>query len=116
MDETREELEQLRQEAARIDVYKYRKRMRALAAVLTGALLAGVVWVALEAKDRARNPCLRVHDYLCSKGESSPACLAYAPVLDESINDPSAEIRSRIRAQCERKIERLKEEEGVTVP
>jgi hypothetical protein len=116
MDETPEELERLKREAEAIDPYKYRRRGRAMAAILIGALGAGVVWAVLEGIDRARNPCERVRDYLCGKDPRSPECRNYHALVEESVKDPNAESRGMLRGQCERKIARLKDEDGVTVP
>jgi hypothetical protein len=115
MDETPEELEQIKREAAAIDPYRYRKRNRALAAVALGAAGAGLVWVVLELSDRARNPCERVRDHYCKITPGGPNCSAYEALLEESVEDDSPKMRSTIRAQCERKIERLEEDEGITV-
>jgi hypothetical protein len=115
MDETPEELEQIRREAEKIDPYRYRKRQRALAAVALGAVGAGVVWVVLELTDRARNPCQRVRDYYCGVTPGGVNCSAYDSLLKESIEDESPKMRSNIRDQCERKIKRLKDDENITV-
>jgi hypothetical protein len=56
MDETPEQLEQIRREADQIDVNQYRKRFRALKAVALGAAGAGLVWLALIMLDSRRNP------------------------------------------------------------
>ena len=43
-------------------------------------------------------------------------CLeSYGSILDESLHDESAQMRANIKAQCLSKIERLKEEDGITV-
>ena len=115
MDETPEELEQIRREAEQIDVYKYRRRFRALKAVGVGAFMAGVVWVALWMFDSRRNPCERVRDHFCLQDPKGAPCKTYQGIWDESIHDDSAEMRGNIRAQCQSKIDRLKEEDGVTV-
>jgi hypothetical protein len=115
MDETPEELEQIKREAAAIDPYQYRKRHRLMAAVGLGAVGAGAVWLALTLYDRARNPCQRVRDYYCKTTPSGPNCGVYEGLLQESKEDESPKMRSTIREQCERKIRRLKEDDGITV-
>jgi hypothetical protein len=114
MDETPEELEKIRQEASQIDPYRYRRRNRALAAVALGGLLAGVVLVVLEAVDKARNPCQRVHDHLCQAEPTSLNCQAYKALLRDSVEEANAEMRGSIRHQCATKIARLKED-GIEV-
>jgi hypothetical protein len=115
MDETPEELEQIKREAAAIDPYQYRKRRRLMAAVGLGALGAGLVWGGLELYDRARNPCQRVRDYYCKATPGGVNCTAYEGLLKESVEDESPRMRSTIRDQCERKIKRLKDDDGVVV-
>ena len=115
MDETPEELEQIRREADQIDVHQYRKRFRALAAVGLGSLAAGAVWLVLIMLDSRRNPCERVRNYLCGKDPAGMACKTYEGILDESLHDDTPAMRANIKAQCQSKIERLKEDEGITV-
>lgn len=115
MDETPEELEQIRREAGQIDPYQYRKRWRAFVAIGLGMVGAGVVFLGLEMKDKARNPCARVEAYVCAKKPGSLDCTTYADVRKESEQDDSTEMRRNIRAQCERKIEHLAED-GEKVP
>jgi hypothetical protein len=115
MDETPEELEQIRREAANIDVHQYRRRVRFLAAIGLGALGAGVVALVLRMTDDRRNPCERVREYLCQKG-TPIQCETYRGIAKESVDEGSAEMRRNIRAQCAAKIERLKAEDGVDVP
>jgi len=115
MDETPEELEQIRREAEQIDVHHYRKRFRALAAIALGAAMAGLVALVMWMVDSKRNPCERVRDHYCKQDPASLACKSYAGILDESLHDESAAMRSNIKAQCLSKIERLKEDDGVTV-
>jgi hypothetical protein len=115
MDETPEELEQIRREAAAIDPYQYRKRRRLMAAVGLGALGAGIVWAGLQLYDHARNPCQRVRDHYCQTTPGGANCGLYEGILKESVEDESPKMRSNIREQCERKIKRLKEEEGIKV-
>ena len=74
MDETPEELEEIRREADKIDVYRYKKRFRALAAAGLGAVMAGLVWLVLVMLDSRRNPCERVRDHFCKKDPAGTAC------------------------------------------
>ena len=115
MDETPEELEQIRREAEAIDVHHYRKRFRFLGAIALGAAMAGLVWLVLVMIDSKRNPCERVRDHFCKQDPASLQCKSYTGILDESLHDESGEMRANIKAQCLSKIERLKEEDGVTV-
>jgi hypothetical protein len=115
MDETPEELEQIRREAEAIDVHRYRKRFRAMGAIALGAALAGLVWLVLFMVDAKRNPCERVRDHYCKQDPASLACKSYTGIFDESLHDESAEMRANIKAQCLTKIERLKEDDGITV-
>jgi hypothetical protein len=115
MDETPEELAQIRAEAEQIDVYRYRRRFRALKAVGLGAFMAGLVWLVLIMVDSRRNPCERVRDHFCKSSPSGPQCTAYQGILDESLHDASADMRANIKSQCQSKIDRLKEEDGVVV-
>ena len=114
MDETPEELEQIRREAALIDPNQYRKRSRLIAAVALGALGAGLVWGALELIDRRRNPCERLRNHYC-QDPSTLNCKTYDGLYRESIEDESNKMRSMIKSQCETKIERLKTEQNVRV-
>jgi hypothetical protein len=115
MDETPEELEQIKREAAAIDPYQYRRRRRLMAAVGLGALGAGLIWGVLELYDRARNPCARVRDYYCKTTPGGANCGVYEGLVKESVEDESPKMRSMIREQCERKIKRMKEEDRITV-
>ena len=116
MDETPEEMEQIRREAAAIDVHRYQKRFRAMKAVGLGAAGAGLVWLVLIMFDSRRNPCERVRDHFCrAQGSASTDCRMYAGIQKESVDEPSPKMRQTIRAQCQTKIERLKDEDGVTV-
>lgn len=110
MDETPEELEEIRREAATIDPYRYRRRLRALAGVAIGGLAAGLVALVLKMHDDARNPCERVRDHLCRKAPGSLECTTYAGITDESVHDDSPTMRGQIRSQCEKKLNRLTEE------
>jgi hypothetical protein len=115
MDETPEELEQIRREAEQIDVHHYRKRFRFMGAIALGAALAGLVALIMWMLDSRRNPCERVRDHFCRQDLASVACKSYSSILDESLHDESAEMRANIKAQCLSKIERLKEDDGITV-
>ncbi|HVR63143.1 MAG TPA: hypothetical protein VMU50_14670 [Polyangia bacterium] len=115
MDETPEELERIRREAAEIDVHQYRRRFRALKAVGLGAAAAGLVWLVLVMLDSRRNPCERVRDHFCAQDPKGQTCQTYQGVWKESTEDESPAMRGNIRAQCQSKIDRLKEEDGVTV-
>jgi hypothetical protein len=115
MDETPEELEQIRREAEAIDPYQYRKRRRLLAAIGLGALGAGVAWVGLTLYDKARNPCQRVRDYYCHTTPGGANCTTYDSLFHESVEDESPKMRGTIREQCVRKIQRLKEDDGIKV-
>jgi hypothetical protein len=115
MDETPEELEQIKREADAIDPYQYRKRRRLMVAFGLGALGAGVVWAGLTLYDKARNPCQRVRDYYCQTTPGGANCSTYDSLLHESMEDESPKMRSTIRDQCVRKIQRLKEDDGIKV-
>src|SRR5262245_17016305 len=115
MDETPEQLEQIRRDAAAIDVHHYRKRFRFLAAIALGAAMAGLVGLILWMLDSRRNPCERVRDHFCKQDPASVACKSYTSILDESLHDENPDMRANIKAQCQSKIERLKEDDGVTV-
>ena len=115
MDETPEELEAIRREADGIDVHQYRKRFRLLGAQLLGAAMAGLVALIMWMVDSKRNPCERVRDHFCKQDPAGLQCKSYIGVLEESIHDESGQMRANIKAQCLSKIERLKEEDGITV-
>ncbi|HLK93498.1 MAG TPA: hypothetical protein VKZ18_26645 [Polyangia bacterium] len=115
MDETPEELEQIRREASEIDVNHYKKRFRALKAIALGALLAGAVELAFVMIDSRRNPCERVRNHFCHQDPKGMQCQTYAGILDESLHDDSKAMRANIKAQCQSKIDRLKEEDNVEV-
>jgi hypothetical protein len=114
MDESPEELEQIRREANAIDVHQYRKRFRTLKAIVVGAALAGLTWLVLIMVDSRRNPCQRVRDYFCKADPASSHCASYEVVLHES-EDEGPTMRANIRAHCQSKIDSLREEEGVRV-
>jgi hypothetical protein len=116
MDEELAKARRAKEEADGVDIYRYRRRFRLFKAVLLGAALAGLVSLIMAMLDGKRNPCERVRDYLCKKDPAGLQCKSYDSIVDESVHESSAEMRSHIRAQCESKIERLKEDENVTVP
>ncbi len=117
MDETPEELEQIRAEAAAIDVHKYRKRRRAMVVGLVSLAGVGICWLAITMADAGRNPCQRVRDYFCgAKATDAAKCRSYHGILKESVEDPSPAMRGMIREQCLTKINRMKEEDNVVVP
>ena len=115
MDETPEEMEEIRREADRIDVYRYRKRFRLLGAIALGASMAGLTWLVMAMVDGRRNPCERVKDHFCKQDPASLQCKSYTSILDESLTDESKQMRANIKSQCQSKIDRLKEEDGVDV-
>jgi hypothetical protein len=114
MDETPEELEQIRRDAERIDVHQYRNRFRVLRAIAVGAALAGLTWLILIMLDSGRNPCERVRDHFCKSDPAGVQCQTYKVVWHESVEEGS-QMRAHIRAQCQSKIDRLGEEDGVRV-
>jgi hypothetical protein len=115
MDETPEELAQIRREAEAIDPQQYRRRYRALMTPLAATFCTVVVWVAIHMVKASRNPCERVRNHYCRKAPDRVKCASYQTILKESVDDESARMRGVIRDQCLTKINRLKEEEGVTV-
>jgi hypothetical protein len=116
MDETPEELDQIRREAATIDPHKYRKRYRLVMTLLALAFCTAVGWVAVHMAVASRNPCERVRDYFCKKALTDAAkCNSYQSVFKESVEDSSSKMRGVIRDQCLTKINRMKEEDGITV-
>jgi hypothetical protein len=116
MDEELAKARQAKEEADGVDIYRYRRRFRLFKAILLGAALAGLVSLIMAMLDGKRNPCERVRDYLCKQDPAGLQCKSYDSIVDESVHDSSAEMRSHIRAQCESKIERLKVDDNVTVP
>jgi len=111
MDETPEELEQIRREAEQIDVHHYRKRFRLLGAIALGAAMAGLVWLILVMIDSKRDPCERLRVHFCAQDPNGLACRSYTGILDGENN----QMRANIKAQCLSKIERMKEDDGLTV-
>ena len=109
-----DEQERIQREADAIDVHQYRNRFRVLKAIGLGAAGAGVVWLVLLMVDSRRNPCQRVRDHFCKADPASPQCQSYEVVLRESI-DEGPTMRANVRAQCQSKIDRLQEEDGVKV-
>jgi len=67
MDESPEELEQIRREAETIDPHKYRRRRRITSLAVAVAFCTAVTWVAVRMAVASRNPCERVRDYFCKK-------------------------------------------------
>ena len=114
MDESPEELDQIRREADAIDVHQYRKRFRILKAIAVGAALAGLTWLVLIMVDSRRNPCRRVRDHFCKADPASPQCHSYEVVLHES-EDEGPTMRANIRSHCQSKIDSLREDEGIRV-
>jgi hypothetical protein len=114
MDETPEELEEIRRQAESIDPNKYHRRYRRVMTVLAAVFCTVVVWVAIRMAVASRNPCERVRDYFCRKAPQDK-CESYQVIYDESVKDPSPRMRSVIRDQCLTKINRLREEDGITV-
>ncbi|HET6284053.1 MAG TPA: hypothetical protein VFH73_24060 [Polyangia bacterium] len=115
MDETPEELEQIRREAAAIDVHQYHRRFRVMKAVALGAAMAGLVWLVLVMLDSRRNPCERVRDHFCGRDPGGMPCASYKGIWQESVEDESPSMRANIKSQCQSKIDRLKAEDGITV-
>lgn len=115
MDETPEELEQIRRDAEKIDVNKYRKRRRALIAIGVGAFSAGMVSLVMYAADSARNPCERLRNHYCGENGKSLQCQTYDGLTKDSTDEASPMMRSSIRQQCLTKIERLKIDDNITV-
>ena len=115
MDETPEELAEIKREADRIDIHRYRRRFRFTVALLIVALCTGATWVAIRLAEVSRNPCERVRDYFCRKVPDVAKCESYQGVYKESVEDPSPKMRGVIRDQCLTKITRMKEEDGITV-
>ena len=116
MDETPEELEQIRREADQIDVHQYRKRFRAAGRGRRSApRWPGLVWLVMSwstAGATRASACATT-----SASRIPPACRARPTpgILDESLHDESPQMRANIKAQCQSKIDRLKEEDGITV-
>ena len=100
----------------RVDPWRRQRRKKALAAILLGALLAGVFWVVVFAIESARNPCRRVRDYVCARKPGSMECTGYEQLLTDSEKDASRAVRGEIRQQCKTRIERLKKDDGIAVP
>jgi hypothetical protein len=115
MEDMDEELNRIRREADEVDIYKHRRRYRLFRAVAMGAALAGLCWLILAMLDGQKNPCQRVRDHFCKKDPAGVQCKSYDGILDESQHDSAAEMRSNIKAQCQSKIDHLKEEDGVEV-
>jgi hypothetical protein len=110
------EQQRLQREADEVDVQQYAKRFRALKAIGLGAAGAGAVWLVLVMLDSRRNPCERLRDHVCKQDATSIACRSAQDSLKDSVEDKVKEMRETLRAQCQTRIERFKEEDGVTVP
>ena len=116
MDETAQELEEIRREAEAIDPHRYRRRYRRLMVLVAAAFCTAVVWVAIRMAVASRNPCERIRDHLCRKAPLAVAkCNTYQVIFKESVEDSDARMRGVIRDQCLTKISRLQEEDGITV-
>jgi hypothetical protein len=115
MDETPEELEQIRREADQIDVHHYKKRFRLMKAIALGALAAGAVELTYVMVVSRRNPCERVRDHFCKREPAGIQCKTYGGILDESLHDDNPAMRANIKGQCVSKIEHLKEDDGIDV-
>ena len=116
MDETPEELEEIRRQAEKIDTNKYGRRYRFLMTLVLAVFLTAVVWVAVHMAVASRNPCERLRDYLCRKAPlDAVKCNTYQVIYKESVEDQNARMRGVIRDQCLTKINRLHDEDGVTV-
>jgi hypothetical protein len=115
MDETPEELAQIRVEAEAIDPHKYRRRYRLWMTVVAVAFCGTVVFVALKMSVASRNPCERVRNHFCVQAPDAVKCNVYQGVFKESVEDESSKMRSMIRDQCLTKISRMQEEENIAV-
>ena len=80
MDETPEELAEIKREAERIDPHKYRRRYRVLMTLVALAFCVAVAWVAITMADAGRNPCERVRDYYCKQAGDAAKCDSYHAV------------------------------------
>jgi len=117
-DETPEDWDRIRADADAIDVHQYQRRFRAMKAIGLGAAAAGLVWLILILVDSRRNPCVRVRDHVCragAPGADAGICKTYESIMKESVEDENPKMRQSIRSQCQTKIERLKEEDGIVV-
>ena len=56
-----------------------------------------------------------MRNYFCHKDPSRHAVQELQSILDESVHDDTPAMRSNIRAQCQSKIDRLKEDDGIEV-
>jgi hypothetical protein len=116
MDESSEEFRRIQRDADGVDVHRYQRRFRAMKAIGFGAAGAGLVWLVLIMFDSRRNPCERVRAHFCRlQGPAGIDCKMYREIQAESVEDKSPQMRQTIRSQCQTKIERLKQEDGVTV-
>jgi hypothetical protein len=110
-----EEIAGYQKRSVSFDARRHRRRNQILAGIALGALGAGLVYVVMTAFDQARNPCQRVRDHFCGQDAKSAACASYESILKESVEDGSPAARGAIRYQCETRITRLREDEGVHV-
>jgi hypothetical protein len=116
MDESPEELERIRHEAESIDPHKYRRRRRITSLAVAVVFCTAATWVAVRMAVASRNPCERVRDYFCKKHlVDVEKCNSYQVVYKESVEDQSPKMRGVIRDQCLTKINRMKEEDGISV-
>jgi hypothetical protein len=113
MEDMDEELNRLRRDADDVDIYKHRRRYRLFKAVLLGAALAGLTALILAMVDGSKNPCERVRNYQCKKDPAGLQCRSYEGLVDESLHDASPAMRANIKSQCQSRIERFKEEDGI---
>jgi hypothetical protein len=110
-----EEIAGYQKRSVSFDARKHRRRNQILAGIGVGALGAGLVYVVISAFDNARNPCQRVRDHFCGQDPKSAACASYESILKESVEDGSAAARGAIRYQCQTRITRLQEDDGIKV-
>ena len=82
MDETPEELEQIKREAEAIDPHKYRRRYRVLMTLVAVAFCTGAVWVAIRMAEASRNPCERVRNHYCRKAPDQAKCDSYQVIFN----------------------------------
>ena len=106
--------QRIQHEANQIDIHQYRRRFRTIKAILVGAALAGLTWLVMIMLDSRRNPCERVRDYFCKADPHGPQCQSYEVVFRES-QDEGPTMRANIRAQCQTKIDTLRDDQGVRV-
>jgi hypothetical protein len=115
MDETPEELAQIKKEAEAIDLHKYRRRYRVLMTLVAIGFCSAVTWVAVTMAVAGRNPCERVRDHFCRKDAKGIDCNNYQLIFKDSVEEESPKMRGNIREQCLTKINRLRDEDGIVV-